>query len=207
MLPGNAKIVKCPFCGAEKELMTLLSGNTIGAQYWSDNKRIAPMLPSVSPVQKCPHCGKYYLEWKQPSKEIKECSFERGEISFQEWREAYSQFVSEDLDRKTLTDINFWTVQSYNDCFYRNHGNAPTDDDFTFFKKMAQEFIDSFNWEPVKHPLLKAELYREMGEMDSCKATLDEINFDELEDFEKYIFNEILKRMKSGDIRVFKMNI
>ena len=54
MIPGNAEIVKCPYCGTEKMLMTLISGNTCGAEYWSDNKRIAPMLPSVSPVQKCP---------------------------------------------------------------------------------------------------------------------------------------------------------
>ena len=49
--------VKCPFCGTKKELMTLVSGNTFGAVYWSDNKRIAPMLPTVSPVQKCSNCG------------------------------------------------------------------------------------------------------------------------------------------------------
>lgn len=30
MIPGDAKIIKCPFCGAKKELMTLLSGNTLG---------------------------------------------------------------------------------------------------------------------------------------------------------------------------------
>lgn len=52
MLPGNPRIVTCPFCGAQKRLMTLMSGNTIGAKYWSDNKQEAPMLPKVSYVQK-----------------------------------------------------------------------------------------------------------------------------------------------------------
>ena len=52
---GNAEIVKCPYCGTKKELINLVSGNTFGAVYWSDNKRIAPMLPQASPVQKCPH--------------------------------------------------------------------------------------------------------------------------------------------------------
>ena len=56
MTPGYAKIVKCPFCGKKKKLMTLNSGNSIESQYWSDTKIISPMRPTISPVQKCPKC-------------------------------------------------------------------------------------------------------------------------------------------------------
>lgn len=35
MLPGNPDLLKCPFCGEEKEVMTLLSGNTIDGRLWS----------------------------------------------------------------------------------------------------------------------------------------------------------------------------
>ena len=61
MLPGPARILECPFCGEKKKVLSLLSGNTFGAEYWSDNKLIARMLPDVSLVQKCPNCGKYYV--------------------------------------------------------------------------------------------------------------------------------------------------
>lgn len=61
MLPGNPRILICPFCGTEKQIMSLISGNTFGAELWSDNKQIAPMLPEISYIQKCPHCGKYYI--------------------------------------------------------------------------------------------------------------------------------------------------
>ena len=57
MQPGYARIVYCPYCGEKKELLSLMSGNTIGARYWSDLRMRAPMLPEVSPVQKCHHCG------------------------------------------------------------------------------------------------------------------------------------------------------
>ena len=63
MQPGYARIVYCPYCGEKKELLSLMSGNTIGARYWSDLRMRAPMLPEVSPVQKCHHCGKYYLQY------------------------------------------------------------------------------------------------------------------------------------------------
>ena len=55
---GFAKITSCPHCGGEKEIMSLMSGNYIGAELWSDGKLIAPMLQKPSPVQKCPHCRK-----------------------------------------------------------------------------------------------------------------------------------------------------
>ena len=50
MMPGNPRILICPFCGTEKQIMSLISGNTFGAELWSDNKQIAPMLPEISYV-------------------------------------------------------------------------------------------------------------------------------------------------------------
>ena len=41
--------------------MSLRSGNTIGGVHWSDTKKVYPMLPKNSDVQKCPGCGKYYF--------------------------------------------------------------------------------------------------------------------------------------------------
>ena len=49
MNPANSLVVKCPHCGGKKELLQLISGNTLGAEQWSDAKQIAPMLPRVSP--------------------------------------------------------------------------------------------------------------------------------------------------------------
>jgi uncharacterized Zn-finger protein len=52
---------ECPYCGEIKKLLSLNSGNTFGGTHWSDTKSEYPMLPSVSDVQKCPGCGKYYF--------------------------------------------------------------------------------------------------------------------------------------------------
>ena len=51
----------CPYCGREKYLVAIASGNTIGGMIWSDSKSIYPMLPQTSPIQKCPHCSRYYF--------------------------------------------------------------------------------------------------------------------------------------------------
>ena len=52
---------QCPYCGEVKKLLSLNSGNTFGGTHWSDTKSEYPMLPSISEVQKCPGCGKYYF--------------------------------------------------------------------------------------------------------------------------------------------------
>jgi len=205
MIPGNAKIVKCPYCGEEKELMTLISGNTCGAEYWSDNKRIAHMLPSISPVQKCTKCGKYYFEYKQPYKEGKNCSFELGELTFLEWKEAYTQFISENVDMKDLLNVYFKIIHSFNDCFYRKISNKkPTEEDYEFFVKMILAFIDNYNWSQGDS-LFKAELYREAGKMKECGEVLDAISYESLNDAVKEVYTQIKHRMENNDNKVFKL--
>lgn len=96
MIPGPPQILTCPYCGTEKEVMSLASGNTFGEVIWSDNKRIAPMLPEASYIQKCPHCGKYYIKERQKVKYGKELfSFELGLLTFPEMKEAFAQLSEE----------------------------------------------------------------------------------------------------------------
>ena len=215
MTPGIAKLVKCPYCGTKKELMTLASGNTFGATYWSDNKCEAPMLPSVSPVQKCPHCGKYYLESKQSSERGKNYSFNKGNLAYPEWKEAFSQFVNQssqkDLNRyvaiteKDLVNIRFWLIQAYNDYYHREKAAELSQEEYAFFCGVVNDFIDTFDWTSVKNPLLKAEYFREANEMEKCQEVLNSISYDQLEDFEKGIFDGIKTRMDKKDNAVFKL--
>ena len=89
MNPGPARILTCPYCGAHKEVLSLLSGNTFGQEVWSDNKSIAPMLPRVSFVQKCPSCDGYYLMSRQNPKDGRDISFDTGELSYIELKDAW----------------------------------------------------------------------------------------------------------------------
>lgn len=208
MIPGNAEIVKCPYCGTEKMLMTLISGNTCGAEYWSDNKRIAPMLPSVSPVQKCPNCKKYYFESENQHGEDDEESFELGELTFPEWKEAYAQFMSEDIDKDTMVFMYLWLIHSYNDYYYRSeNAPAPTKDDYDFFVMAVIAFNNLIKWSQAPNTLLKAELYREAGKMKECADVLSSIPYDSLQDYEKSIYMGIKERAQNNDNKVFKLTL
>lgn len=61
MIPAIPDILKCPHCGGLSRLSSIVSGNTCGMVQWSDTKRYLPMLPSISAVQKCPACEKYFF--------------------------------------------------------------------------------------------------------------------------------------------------
>ena len=125
MLPGNPRILVCPFCGKEKEIMSLVSGNTCGAELWSDNKQIAPMLPEISYVQRCPHCGKYYITGRQEVKYAKDgYSFEKGLLSYPEMKEAFVQLSEEGfLNKKEESNVRMMLHHATNDFYYRSDDN------------------------------------------------------------------------------------
>lgn len=60
MIPGSHDIIGCPTCGAPHRQGSLVSGNTLGARWWSDGKLEAPMLPARPLVTRCRGCGRYF---------------------------------------------------------------------------------------------------------------------------------------------------
>ena len=48
---------ECPHCKAHVVQEETVSGNTIGASYWTDGKREAKMLPDHPWLAKCPVCA------------------------------------------------------------------------------------------------------------------------------------------------------
>ena len=203
MLPANAKIVKCPFCGERKELLNLASGNTFGAKHWSDQKMIAPMLPRVSPVQKCPQCGKYYLEYKQRYKEGDDWSSERGELSYQQWKEAYEQLKADkSIKRDDMQVIRHHIIMAFNDEYYRNSDTPAPAQEEAFFVDIINDYIASNKWNS-QNVLFKAELYREAGEMTKCEEVLSQISTKSLNEFELKIYDMIKTKMTQGDKMVF----
>lgn len=118
MNPGHPKILTCPHCGGKKQVLSLASGNTFGAKMWSDNKRIYPMLPSPSFIQKCPQCGDYFLLSRQEKEEYAGRGFclNQGRLSYEDLKEAYFKLSQlPDLTDDEQTTMLFYLVWAYND--------------------------------------------------------------------------------------------
>ncbi len=202
MNPGNPRILVCPFCGKEKEIMSLISGNTFGAEIWSDNKQIAPMLPEISYVQKCPHCGKYYITGRQKVKYAKDGhSFDQGLLTFPEMKEAFVQLSEEGfVNEKEETNVRMMLHHAYNDYYYRSDDNKEVSaEDKKLFRENGIWLIDNL----ITDSVLKAEFYREIGDFEIAHDILESVEVED--EFLKRIVSLIQERLQNNDCRVFKI--
>lgn len=209
MLPSNPRVLTCPKCKGQKEVMTLMSGNTIGATYWSDTKREAPMLPGVSVVQKCPHCGYYYFTNKQPYKTSdKGYSFELGTLSFDDCKEALAQCLNESLSSEDETTLRMYALFAFNDRYHRHTKDSkPNDDskfkdDFLYFKDNALRLIELYENDD-ETVLFRAELYREIEMYKECLELIDSVKAEN--DRISAIKNAIKEHAEMGDNAVFRI--
>lgn len=199
---GNSRILICPFCGKKKEIMSLLSGNTFRAEMWSDNKQIAPMLPEISYVQRCPQCGKYYITERQELKYAKDsCSFDQGLLSYPEMKEAFIQLSEEGfVNEEEETKVRMMLHHAYNDYYYRSYDNKEINaEDKTLFHENGSWLIDNL----ITDNVLKAEFYREIGEFEVAHDILESVEVED--EFLKRIMTQIQERVQNNDCRVFKI--
>ena len=202
MMPGNPQILICPFCGTEKQIMSLISGNTFGAELWSDNKQIAPMLPEISYVQKCPHCGKYYITGRQEVKYAKDgYSFEKGLLTYPEMKEAFTQLSEEGfLNEKEEINVRMMLHHAYNDYYYRtDEKKVISEEDKTLFHENGLWLINNL----ITDSVMKAEFYREIGEVDTARSILNSITVED--EFLKRIVTAIKERLEVNNCQVFKL--
>jgi hypothetical protein len=202
MMPGNPQILICPFCGTEKQIMSLISGNTFGAELWSDNKQIAPMLPEISYVQKCPHCGKYYITGRQEVKYAEDgFSFEKGLLTYPEMKEAFTQLSEEGfLNEKEEINVRMMLHHAYNDYYYRTEEKKViSEEDKTLFHENGLWLINNL----ITDSVMKAEFYREIGEVDTARSILNSITVED--EFLKRIVTAIKDRLEVNNCQVFKL--
>ena len=228
MLPAYCKLALCPRCGGEKEIVQIMSGNTYGAWLWSDSKQIAPMLPQVSPIQKCPTCGHYYFLKNVNKKEGDTYSDEEGWLSFDDAIEAFNELMTDDrrhieewktwswfdddkddenseafktwLQNNKQKDLELLTiiiVWAFNDMI--RNGEVPSQEQYEVFKTMVSSNLK----QPIlsNNELLKAELYREIGEFDECLVTLEKFNPED--EFLADIRKRIIDKAQEHDDKVF----
>ena len=198
---GNAQILTCPFCGEKKEVMSLLSGNTIGGEMWSDNKCIYPMLPEISFIQKCPHCGKFYIMTKQEEVYAEAShSFQKGLLTYDEMKQAFAQLIEEgELTHNEEVSVRMMLHHAHNDIFRGEQERNFTDAELTLFRENALWLIENL----ITDAVMKAEFYREIGEFEKAKSILDEVQVSN--DFYRTLVEKIQEKSAQRDSVVFRI--
>ncbi len=175
---GNAKLLICPFCKGEKPVIQLASGNTFGATQRSDLKTDYPMLQTPSPIQKCPHCGRYFFTNITESRKASFQSFDKEELTYEQIKEALQQFENTTLEKENEILLRLLFVQTYNTTFQLEgvpNQPIPTEEEKNLFCHQVERLIEIWEIEPI----VKAELLREAGQFDQSLKLLDTLQVNE----------------------------
>lgn len=197
MKPGPALQVICPYCHGEKALSSLMSGNTFNAVNWSDTKTVCPMLLRNSPVQRCPHCGKFYFLSKARYRHPQDGpeSMDTGELTFEQAVEALKQLYPM-ADSKQKFTLRLMVLYSFNDIIRYEEKPHLNDSQIAAFIENCREMIAMKETSQT----LRAELYREIGEFEKCCEVLSEAEPCSL--YERVVRSRILQWARERDARV-----
>lgn len=201
MTPAPSYLISCPFCGGDKKMRSIASGNTYGGTVWSDTRRHYPMLPEVSPLQRCPHCGKYYFidQAKKRWPEEDDYRGELGELSYSELREAKCQMEGQTLTKMQRWILNHLLFMAYNDTYRRRRIRPiPSEKEQAAHLEVINELLEGID-DSKDYRLFHAELLREIGRFDEATSVL--LTHDEEDD--RWVVEAMLRHIAQHDTRPF----
>ena len=199
MLPGPTCVYECSQCYGLFSRRSISSGNTLRSRYRSDGRMDAPMLPTTPLLSACPHCktpvfwpkakelAKYetyarkYFSTSEP--DPKQLEFERqqfeletqyknspqySEVTATQMAEFLNGFEFSEKHELTLR-MQFWWVSNDDRLAYNR--DALSLSEHENLKKLLQ----LLGKDSDSMMLLRAEIYRELGEFEAAKRCL---NFD-----------------------------
>lgn len=202
--PGPDIIRECPKCKIKLEQHTTMSGNTFGATFWTDGKMLARGLPDRPWLIKCPKCKS--LLWIDELEKLGEQgSWEKDK----KWtdtvnpelplEEEYLGILNENKlsDKKKLyAHRRAWWLA--NDAYRSGKVKNATfsESQKTNLKKLA----NLLNEENPDQRIMKAEVFRELGQFDDCIKLLS-LSFENKRHAKIADFIRILAEQKVSIVR------
>jgi hypothetical protein len=164
-------IRECPHCRAHVVQEDTLSGNTIGARFWTDGKREAKMLPDHPALVKCPACSRLFLV--DEAKKV-ESGFEaakgKQQVMPPTGQELLAYLAGANLpkEKEVYLRMRAWWAANDGWRWVPNSKSAFSSDQVRNLEALSALFDESL---PC-HRILKAEIGRELGRFDECLLLL-----------------------------------
>ncbi len=174
LTPGPTIIRQCPGCKKGLRELTIGSGNSFGAKWWTDGKRDAPMLPMLPELVKCPDCR--WLFWMADAKKLAELQFDEGK-----WANAKSPVdpVEDDYLAAAKAKGVSRTHQLYarkRAWWLANDAVRERPDRSLTWSGTRRENLEKLsaliNEQQECDIILKAEIARELGQFETCTKLL-----------------------------------
>lgn len=213
-MPEPKYIYQCPNCDNRISRESLSSGNTIGAQSYSDGKMIAPMLPEIPSITICSKCNNIF--WIDKAKVVAEIGpFRPFRTQSEENLNAEeARFLTIDeylmsIDKKVFSKrkeekylrISLW--QAYNDRVRDGKDLFKTETEKSNWLMNVNRLLELLNYENLNERIMIAELNRNLGNFEKCLEVIDSIESTDLERLKTQFKNECLKKNTS----VFEINL
>lgn len=179
MIPGATIIRECSACGKHIAQGTIVSGNTIGARYWTDGKRVAPMLPDQPLLGRCQHCDN--LVWINEQKKVGEIprgsstnrevekypdALPVSEPTFQDFAGLLKAGLNDQKKERYLRLRAWWTG---NDSRRKSGQTIPLN---SFEVQNLRAFVALLDESEENDRIMKAEIFRELCEFEEAEKIL-----------------------------------
>lgn len=182
MKPGKPVIRDCTSCGQLIRQRTLLSGNTIGALFWTDGKMRATMLPHFPLLIRCPQCRELLWLKNLPESEVQEEVYDtKPEIKdpFQATANDYLEAANGNLTGDSANE-NYLRVMAW-----QAVNDAVRDDNDGVEREFSPEIeanleilLARLDIDKPEERIMKAEICRELGRFGESLQLL-EFRFEE----------------------------
>lgn len=188
MTLGPNLILKIPRSGTLVKIATICTGNTFGAQYWTDGKREAPMLPDEPWLRRQPQTGELF--WRDECEEVavepewKESAAYPSvpyakEPGLDDYRRALLCGVASTPEKQQYVLIRFWWAA--NDPVRHGEASASSLPDFRERLLQLRSLLDTTN---PNQRLMSAEAARQLGDF---AAAGELMNFQFPEDYSRAV--------------------
>lgn len=194
---GPIQIFQCPSCKVVIQSPSLVSGNTLGAKRYSDNKFEAPRLPDIPNLIRC-ECKNFI--WLLRSRPIDE--YEWGEEISIEWSNAsfakrlslfeYLEFLdlTQNLKDQDELYVRMKVLWIFNDRVRENKPHFNTNEEELAWNWNIVRLLELLDWNKSESRLFAAELMRYLEEWDFAIEILNSINDSRLHPFSIRILNK-----------------
>jgi hypothetical protein len=181
MIPGADQAYQCPHCGNFLWRRTLTSGNTAGATTFSDGKMVAPMLPKFPDLTKCKKCNSIIWlsdlaeiqNWGSWSSYILGCIFGQY-VAFLGIEDLFSALaITNDKEKEKFIRIKIWWA--FNDRVRKRRKIFIKENDEKLWEQNCLALINLLDKNDANQKIMIAELYRNLGQFDSCMELINSL--------------------------------
>ncbi len=203
MIYGENRYYKCPECGKIIYKRSLRSGNTLGARYYSDGRRVAGMLPRFPFISVCPECQTIFrLDAATNVTNPGDVQAEQARfLTVYEYRDALDKKLYDSEDEELRLRLEMWWT--FNDRVREGKALFESEIDKELWGSNAKRLSGILSGrKDTDKRIMLAELLRNQGYFNLCRYTLENIDVPGLERLKEQFETEINKRNKL----VFELN-